>query len=70
MSSEIKWECFDGLPSNMKKLNEEFNLYRDLKPVRVWVTGPPAVGKTYFSKKLVHEYNIPHINIPMLVDEF
>jgi len=51
-------------------LNDEFNLYRDLKPVKIWITGPPAVGKTYFSRKLVNEYNISHVNIPNLVEEF
>jgi adenylate kinase len=47
----------------MPKLNNEFNDYRQLKPVKIFITGPPACGKTYHAKKLAKYYNIPHITI-------
>ena len=35
--------------STMPLLNQEFNLYRGLFPLKVFVTGPPASGKTHYS---------------------
>jgi hypothetical protein len=33
----------------MSILNQEFNIYRGLFPLKVFVTGPPAAGKTHFA---------------------
>ena len=33
-------------------LNDEFNFYRGLFPLKVLISGPPAVGKTHFAQKL------------------
>jgi AAA+ superfamily predicted ATPase len=36
----------------MKSLNEEFNYYRGLFPLKVFITGPPGSGKTHMAKAL------------------
>ena len=47
----------------MKSLNEEFNYYRGLIPLKVFITGPPGSGKTFMAKKLADQYGVPHITI-------
>lgn len=38
-------------------------MYRNLFPLKVYVGGPPASGKTYYSKQLAAAYGIPHLMI-------
>lgn len=42
------WHCKEGIAANISKLNEEFNSYRGLKPMKVFVSGPPASGKSHY----------------------
>ena len=43
------WHCQSGIIGNMTKLNQEFNERRGLNPVKIFVSGPPASGKTFYS---------------------
>ena len=52
----------------MKLLNEEFNLYRGLFPLKVYIGGPPGAGKTHFAKLLAASYGIPHLTIGSMVE--
>ena len=52
----------------MKLLNDEFNLYRGLFPLKVFIGGPPGSGKTHFTKLLASSYGIPHLTIGDMVD--
>jgi adenylate kinase len=52
----------------MKMLNEEFNYYRSLFPLKVFITGPPCSGKTHFASRLNEMYGVPHIKIQDIVD--
>ena len=46
----FKWHSPLGIcHESMGKLNEEFNVFRGLFPLKVFFTGPPAVGKTHFA---------------------
>lgn len=65
MAEELKfpWHCEKGIIGNSWKLNDEFNKYRGLDPVKIMVSGPPASGKSHYAAKLAHYYNIPHIKI-------
>ena len=46
----FKWHCPDGISSkSVSLLNHEFNLYRGLFPLKVYIGGPPAAGKTHFA---------------------
>lgn len=53
----------------MPKLNKEFNENRGLNPVKIFVTGPPASGKTFYSTQLAKYYNIPRVSVKQLSDE-
>lgn len=60
----INWKCPTGINSGtMKMLNDEFNYFRGLFPLKVLITGPPCSGKTYFAQKLCEQYGVPHITI-------
>lgn len=60
----INWKCPTGINSGtMKMLNDEFNYFRGLFPLKVFITGPPCSGKTYFAQKLCEQYGVPHITI-------
>ncbi len=47
---EFDWHCKEGLKANISKVKEEFQKERGLKPVKILITGPPASGKSFYSK--------------------
>lgn len=48
-----EWHCIGGITSDtMMMLNEEFNHFRGLFPLKVYIGGPPISGKTHFATKL------------------
>ena len=59
----FKWHAKKGFFKFIKDCNKEFNQKRKLKPVRIFMTGPPAVGKTFYGNTLKDYYNIPIINV-------
>ena len=65
---KFPWHCQKGIIKNMLMLNNEFNDYRKLKPVKILITGPPASGKSHCAKILSKYYNIPHITIQDALD--
>ena len=52
----------------MKLLNEEFNLFRGLFPLKVYIGGPPGSGKSHFAKLIAESYGIPHLTIHSMVE--
>jgi len=36
----------------------------------VFLAGPPGAGKTHFGKMLSRHYNVPHILVKEVIDEF
>lgn len=67
-SGVFQWHSPSGLgPQSMETLNKEFNLFRGLFPLKVFITGPPASGKTHFASKLSESYGVPHIKIGDLI---
>ena len=68
-SLDTEWHCSSGITGEtMKLLNDEFNLYRGLFPLKVYIGGPPGSGKTHFTKLLAASYGIPHLKIGDMVD--
>ena len=68
-SFEFPWHARHGIIGCIKNLNVEFNTFRGLNPVKIFVTGPPASGKTFYSDELAKYYNIPKVNVSQLLDE-
>jgi adenylate kinase len=64
-----EWYCEKGLTENLDLVKKEFAAVNNLKPIKIFVTGPPLAGKSYFGQKLSEEYNVPHIKIRQLIDE-
>jgi len=68
LSQALNWHCKHGVQkSTMKLLNEEFNHFRGLFPLKVFITGPPCSGKTHFANRLNELYGIPHIKIENII---
>ena len=63
------WHCSAGITDEtMKLLNDEFNLFRGLFPLKVFIGGPPGAGKTHYTKMLAASYGIPHLTISDMVE--
>jgi len=66
----MKWHCKEGInDQSMKMLNEEFNSFRGLFPLKVYIGGPPATGKSHFASRLASGYGIPHLTISEMLNE-
>ena len=66
---KFPWHTKYGIRKNVKQLNKEFNEFRGLNPVKIFITGPPASGKTFYADQLAKYYNIPKVNVRQLVDK-
>jgi adenylate kinase len=66
---ELNWHCKAGLAENIQLVKDEFAKERKLKPIKIFITGPPCSGKSFFGKQLADHYNVPHISIGTLLDE-
>ncbi|KAM9779278.1 adenylate kinase 7a isoform 2-T2 [Syngnathus typhle] len=65
----LKWSAENGMVENVEALVEEYRHTRKLLPIRIFLTGPPAVGKGEVARKLSEHYRIHHINIRDVVEE-
>jgi len=66
---KFPWHTQKGIIGHMGELNKEFNTFRGLNPVKFFISGPPASGKTFYAEKLAKYYNIPRIHVKELSDE-
>lgn len=66
---KFPWHCEKGIVENARQLNLEFNEARQLTPVKIFVTGPPASGKSFYSEKIHEYYNLPRVHIDELVQK-
>jgi len=66
---KFPWHSEKGILENIRLLNDEFNQFRGLNPVKIYITGPPASGKTFYAKKLGEYYNIPYVDVKKVVDK-
>jgi adenylate kinase len=65
---KFPWHCEKGIGENIRMINEEFNNNRDLHPAKIFITGPPASGKTYYAERLATYYNIPRVHAAELAE--
>lgn len=40
-----------------------------MEPVKIFVTGPPASGKSFYTEKINNYYNLPRVHVKELVDK-
>uniref|UniRef100_A0A667Z6Q8 Adenylate kinase 7a n=1 Tax=Myripristis murdjan TaxID=586833 RepID=A0A667Z6Q8_9TELE len=65
----LQWTSEAGMVENMDRIVEEYKNTRQLLPIRICVTGPPAVGKTTVAQKLCQHYKVHHIKINEVIAE-
>ena len=58
----ISWVAESGLADNIYRMVKEYKQTRNLLPLRVFLTGPPAAGKTTVVKQLCEHYKVKHFN--------
>ncbi|KAM3146700.1 hypothetical protein pb186bvf_001230 [Paramecium bursaria] len=66
----FNWWCKEGIRANIAKIRQEFIDYHQLKPIKIFITGPPAIGKSQLAQQLSEHYNIPKISIKQLIQEY
>lgn len=64
---KFNWHSEKGIIENVTNLNTEFNTFRGLNPVKIFISGPPASGKSHYAKILAKYYNIPHVQVGELI---
>ena len=47
---KFQWHCRFGFRLKIRMLETEFNTFRGLEPVKIFISGPPASGKTYYAE--------------------
>lgn len=54
---------------NIEKIVAEFNLYRGLKPNKIFIAGPPAAGKSSIAEILEKAYGLPVLTVKKVLEE-
>mmetsp|Transcript_17947 Transcript_17947/g.41872 ORF Transcript_17947/g.41872 Transcript_17947/m.41872 type:complete len:793 (+) Transcript_17947:107-2485(+) len=57
------WFSKPGLVSNVASVAAEFTAERQLRAMKVIVSGPPASGKTTLAASIAAHFNIPHLDL-------
>lgn len=47
--NQFQWHAQKGILKSIEVLNQEFNRFRGLNPVKIMISGPPASGKTFYT---------------------
>lgn len=68
-SMNIKWASETGIVENINAMVKEFKESRGLLPIRIYVHGPPAVGKTTVVQQLCSHFKLHHIKIKDVLDD-
>ena len=66
---KLEWQYRDGFVENFDKIYNEFRIFRRARTVKVFITGPPGSGKTFFSQKIAENFNVPHISMETFINE-
>ncbi|NXJ77728.1 KAD7 kinase, partial [Trogon melanurus] len=65
----IKWVAEAGLVENIEKIIKEYKQSRGLLPLKVYLHGPPGVGKSTIAEELCKHYKLHHIKINDVISE-
>ncbi|XP_009867309.1 PREDICTED: adenylate kinase 7, partial [Apaloderma vittatum] len=65
----IKWVAEAGLVENIQKIVKEYKQSRGLLPLKVYLHGPPGVGKSTIAEELCKHYKLHHIKINDVISE-
>jgi len=65
---EFEWHCKEGLIGDIKKVAQEYCDVNNLKPIKIYINGPPLSGKTTVAKELAKKYNIIHVSLRNVIE--
>ncbi|NXP09714.1 KAD7 kinase, partial [Thinocorus orbignyianus] len=65
----IKWVAEEGLVENIGKIVKEYKKSRGLLPLKIFIHGPPGVGKSTITEELCKHYKLHHIKIKDVISE-
>jgi adenylate kinase len=63
------WRVQEGLIENIEEERKDFIAARDLRPLKLAVLGPPAVGKSFVADKLAAKYTLDVIRARDALEE-
>jgi hypothetical protein len=64
---KFKWHCEKGIIENVGMLNKEFVDKHKLDAMKVYIGGPPAIGKTHYARMMAEKYNLNLIEVSDVV---
>lgn len=67
---KIKWLAETGLVENIEIIANEYKKSRNLLPIKVCILGPPGSGKSFYSDKLGHDYQIKTLKIKEVISNY
>ncbi|XP_064515167.1 adenylate kinase 7 isoform X2 [Pseudopipra pipra] len=65
----INWVAEAGLIENIEQVVKEYKQSRGLQPLKVYIHGPPAVGKSTIAQELCKHYRLHYIKIDDVISE-
>ncbi|NXO19695.1 KAD7 kinase, partial [Cisticola juncidis] len=65
----IKWVAEGGLIENIAQVVTEYKQTRGLLPLKVYIHGPPASGKSTIAKELCKHYNLHYVRTNDVISE-
>ncbi|NXD10164.1 KAD7 kinase, partial [Nothocercus nigrocapillus] len=65
----IKWVAQTGLVENIEEIIKEYKEIRGLLPLKIYIHGPPGVGKSSIAENLCRHYKLHHIKIKDVISE-
>eukprot|EP00930_Biecheleria_cincta_P082291 TRINITY_DN7204_c0_g1_i6.p1 TRINITY_DN7204_c0_g1~~TRINITY_DN7204_c0_g1_i6.p1 ORF type:complete len:723 (-),score=203.28 TRINITY_DN7204_c0_g1_i6:432-2600(-) len=71
-SSTFDWWCRDGIVANIEKVAAEFCKWRNLRPIKMVVTGPPGSGLETVCAKVAEKYlhkDPPHLTYDQIIED-
>eukprot|EP00163_Fabomonas_tropica_P026238 TRINITY_DN473_c0_g1_i1.p1 TRINITY_DN473_c0_g1~~TRINITY_DN473_c0_g1_i1.p1 ORF type:complete len:643 (+),score=212.44 TRINITY_DN473_c0_g1_i1:345-2273(+) len=66
---DFEWHCEEGLVERIGDVVYEFRETRGLLPLKIFIHGPPASGKSYLAAEIAKQYKIVHLSIKDILDE-
>ncbi|XP_054684691.1 adenylate kinase 7 isoform X2 [Grus americana] len=65
----IKWVAQAGLVENIEQIIKEYKQSRGLLPLKVFIHGPPGVGKSTVAEEVCKHYKLHHIKTNDVISE-
>ncbi|XP_067000043.2 adenylate kinase 7-like [Anabrus simplex] len=65
----MKWTSDLPFPENIQRVVSEFREVRGLKPIKIYLHGPPVSGKTTLAKMLCDRYKLHYLGIKEVIEE-